>query len=99
MAVSPIGLTTLITPPLGPGTLEKTEAKRGFGESVARALDDLSDAQRRANDLATQAATGDLVDLHDYTIAAAKASVQTELIVTLRDRAVEAFNEIMRMQI
>ena len=46
-----------------------------------------------------QAATGDLTDVHNYTIAATEASLQTELTVAVRDRAVEAFNQIMAMQI
>ncbi len=46
-----------------------------------------------------QAATGDLTDVHNYTIAATEASLQTEMTVAVRDRAVAAFNQIMAMQI
>ena len=44
-------------------------------------------------------ATGDLTDVHNYTIAATEASLQTEMTVAVRDRAVAAFNQIMAMQV
>ena len=44
-------------------------------------------------------ATGNLTDIHNYTIAATEAQMMTDLTVAVRDRAVEAFNEIMRMQL
>jgi flagellar hook-basal body complex protein FliE len=70
-----------------------------FGAAVANALDSLQATQNHADDLATKAATGDLQDVHDYTIAATEASLATELTVAVRNRAVDAFNEIMRMQV
>ena len=71
----------------------------GFAEQVAKGLDSLQAVQSDADALAAQAATGDLTDVHDYMIASAKASLATELTVAVRNKAVEAFNEIMRMQI
>lgn len=68
-----------------------------FGGLLAHGLEQLQALQSNADSLALQAATGDLQDIHDYTIAATEASVATELTVAVRNKAVEAFNEIMRM--
>jgi flagellar hook-basal body complex protein FliE len=78
----------------------KTNAAGGdFGKTVVDALENLEKAQDKADDLAVKAATGDLNDVHDYMIAATEASVATELTVAVRNKAVESFNEIMRMQV
>jgi flagellar hook-basal body complex protein FliE len=68
-----------------------------FGDAVVGALSDLSAAHHTADVLATKAATGGLADVHDYTIAATEASLATELTVAVRNKAVEAFTQIMNM--
>lgn len=70
-----------------------------FGELVLDGLDRLDGVQRTADQLAVQASTGDLSNLHDYTIAATQAAVTTQVTVAVRNKAVEAFTEIMRMQV
>jgi flagellar hook-basal body complex protein FliE len=67
--------------------------------SVASGIDSLQAAQSTTNSLAVAAVTGDLDDVHDYTIAAAQSSTQLELTAALRNKAVEAFQEIMRMTV
>lgn len=71
----------------------------GFGAALTSAVGQLDGAQKSADNLAVQAATGDLTDVHDYTIAASQAALMTELTVAVRNKAVEAFNEIMRMPV
>jgi flagellar hook-basal body complex protein FliE len=71
----------------------------GFAGVLASALDDLQSTQKVSNDMAAQAVTGDLKDVHDYMIAAAEAKVATEMVVTVKNKAVEAFTEIMRMPV
>ena len=70
-----------------------------FGNVVVNALESLNALQNKSDNLAVKAATGDLSDVHDYMIASTEASLATEFTVAVRNRAVEAFNEIMRMQI
>ena len=70
-----------------------------FASVLASSLDRLQGAQSKADNLATQAATGDLQDVHDYMIASNEASLATEMVVAVKNQAVNAFNEIMRMQV
>jgi len=69
-----------------------------FGASMAGAVEGLQQLQGEAKTLAVKAVTGDLTDIHDATIAATRAQVTLELVSAVRNKGVDAFNEIMRMQ-
>jgi flagellar hook-basal body complex protein FliE len=71
----------------------------GFASVLASSLDQLQATQSTSDGLAVQAATGDLRDVHDYMIAANEAKLATEMLVTVKNKAVEAFNEVMRMPV
>jgi flagellar hook-basal body complex protein FliE len=106
---SPIGgisFPTVSIPAVGdvPATSEPTAgtsavAGSGFADVLTSALEQVQSAQSASDALATQAATGDLRDVHDYMIAANEAKLATEMVVTIKNKAVEAFNEIMRMPV
>jgi flagellar hook-basal body complex protein FliE len=81
------------------GTAGPSGASSAFGDLLVDGLDRLEAVQDKSDKLAVQAATGDLNDMHDYTVAATEASVTAQLTVAVRNRALEAFNEIMRMPI
>jgi len=74
-------------------------AATGFADALVRALDGVSQAHNELDELSIKAATGDLAAVHDYSIAATEAQLLTQLTVEVRNRAVEAFNDIMRMQV
>ena len=84
---------------LGIRAPQSTNTGKDFGAQVVDALNNLNQTHSNADALAQQAMTGDINDVQDYTIAAAKASVATELTVAIRNRAIDAFSEIMRMPI
>jgi flagellar hook-basal body complex protein FliE len=81
------------------GAATGSSGTQGFGQTLVKALDGLQGAQTKADGLAVQAATGDLTNVHDYMIAATEASLATELTVAVRNKAVEAFNQIMNMAV
>ncbi len=88
------GLPALPALPTAP-----TGVDGGFGAMLTSGLERLEGMHDTSDRLAVQAATGDLTDIHDYMIASTETSVATELTVAVRNKAVEAFTEIMRMQV
>jgi flagellar hook-basal body complex protein FliE len=74
-------------------------AKANDGGAFGKVLQGLEDKQQYANDMLSQAMTGDLNDVHQYMVAATEAQTSLEFATTIRNRAVDAFNEIMRMQV
>ncbi len=71
----------------------------GFGQSISDALSKLSASDSMMSQAAEAAATGDLQSINDYMIAATRAQLTTEITVAVRDRAISAFTDIMRMQV
>ena len=84
---------------VGAGARVEADNGSSFGNVLTDQLNKLSSAQAKADDLALQAATGDLQSIQDYTIASTEAQLLTQLTVQVRNKAVEAFNDIMRMQV
>jgi flagellar hook-basal body complex protein FliE len=101
--IPPIGAVTrpVTAAPTGVGGTQSSQPSggAGFGDAIGRALEDLESTQAKADGLARDAATGRLNSIEDYLMAASEAQLATQLTVAVRNKAVEAFNEIMRMQI
>jgi flagellar hook-basal body complex protein FliE len=70
-----------------------------FASSIGNSLSQVESLDKTASTKAIQAATGDLPDIQDYVIAATKAQTAVELTTTIRNKALDAFNEIMRMSL
>lgn len=86
-------VSPLQTPEIGGAT----GAGADFGSSLADAMDKLGSLQQNSDALATKVATGELKNPHEYLMAAQEASISTQTAVAVRNKALEAFNEIMRM--
>ena len=69
-----------------------------FSGVLSGAVDNLQQLQSTSDTLAIQAVTGNLNDIHSAVLASTRAQVSLELVAAVRNKAVDAFNEIMRMQ-
>ena len=105
MTVPSIGAISAALPVLPPMPNSGTDAAAGaagsggdFANLLSKGLNAVESSQNKADSLAVQAATGDLTDIHDYTIAATQASLVTELATAIRTKGIDAFNQIMGMQ-
>jgi flagellar hook-basal body complex protein FliE len=97
--IAPIGAIA----PLGAAapaaaTQPPTTSGADFATALGHGLDAVTGAQANADSLAVQAATGQLVDPAQLTIATTQATLMTQLASTLQSKAVTAFNTIMGMQ-
>jgi flagellar hook-basal body complex protein FliE len=98
--VSPIAAQP-ITPIRQPASAAPVDgaANPGIIGQFGQMLDSVAASNNEAAELGTRIATGELTDIHQFTAAAAKAELGTQLTVAFRDRAVEAFQTIMAMQV
>lgn len=102
MTVSAVSaVSNLASQVAGTSSADATSSTSGssFTNLLSSGIDKLESVQDNASNLAVKAATGDLNSLHDYTVAATEASTTTSLSVSLRNRAIDSFNQIMSMQI
>lgn len=100
----PMPAAAITAPPVEPtkvpsvaGAGPATGTDTSFAKSLTDAMEQLGALHQNADMLATKVATGELKNPHEYLIAAQEASIATQTAVAVRNKALEAFNEIMRM--
>ena len=70
-----------------------------FGQLVDQVLSTQSHADATANKAIEQLATGQADNLHSVSLAVAQADLSFRLVLELRNRLTEAYQEVMRMQV
>ena len=76
----------------------QTENKN-FGEYLTDALKETNDLQNRAKDMNIALAAGQVDDISQVVLATEKANIALQLTMQVRNKAAEAYQEIMRMQV
>ena len=93
----------IIQPAAAPTSIASTPTiaspEKVDGNAFTNGLKQVEQSLAQADQLGQQLATGQLSDVHVYMAAASKAELAVQMTVAIRDRAVEAYQEIMRMQV
>jgi len=79
--------------------VESNQEKINFGEVLNEALNKVNDDQIFADEMDRMLATGEVDNVHEVTIAAQKAQLTLNLAVEIKSQLMEAYKEIMRLQI
>ncbi len=83
----------------GPDAAAVAEPKGpGFSDLVKNALGDAVEAGRKSEGVALQAVANQ-ADLNEVVTAVTNAEVTLQTVVAIRDRVIQAYQEIMRMPI
>jgi flagellar hook-basal body complex protein FliE len=77
------------------GVASKTQ---DFGAWLASAVGDVNQQLARADQSLQQLAAGETQNLHQVMIALEEARIGVQLVVQVRNRLLEAYQEVLRMQ-
>jgi flagellar hook-basal body complex protein FliE len=75
------------------------QAQASFANVLKNAIDNVNDLQVLSDKKTEALALGKVDNLHDVMITAQKASITLGATVEVQRKAIDAYNEIMRMQV
>ena len=79
-------------------TIPEPEVK-SFGQYLVDALKETNALQKKSDALNAALAAGEVDDISQVVIAAQKAELSLQLTLQVRNRALSAYQELMRMQV
>ncbi|MGO4887785.1 flagellar hook-basal body complex protein FliE [Anaerobacillus sp. MEB173] len=90
MVFTPSNNQTKITP---------HEAQTKFKTALKDAMNQVNEAQNASSKATEKLVNGNINDLHEVMIIGQKASISLQATVEIRNKVVEAYQEVMRMQV
>ncbi len=97
--VSPINPIEPIKPISPEANQVANKGGADFKKILENAINKVNDTVSNAEKLSNDFATGKTSDIHSVIIAAEKADIMLQLTNEVKNKIVEAYREIMRMQI
>ncbi len=84
---------------LGPKQPQEEKSDLSFPGIFKEMINNTNDLQHQAADIAERFALGEVTDIHDVMIAAEEAGVAMELVMEIRNKLVDAYQQMMRMAV
>ncbi|TCW38694.1 flagellar hook-basal body complex protein FliE [Thermohydrogenium kirishiense] len=76
-----------------------TNNSTSFGDILKTAITDVNNLQLKSHQDDQMLVTGDINDIHNVMIDAAKADIALELTIQIKNKILAAYQEIMRMPV
>lgn len=70
-----------------------------FGDMLMKKIENVDQIQQAADTAVTDFSTGKSRNLHEAVLALEMADTSLRLMVTVRNKVIEAYQEVMRMQV
>lgn len=96
--LSSIGSTAPL-PLRPPDSSDTSQAKKGFGDILTSTIQQVNNDQLGGDQAIQKLQAGDASHLHEVMIAVEEADISLRMLVQMRNKALQAYDEIMRMQI
>lgn len=76
-----------------------TKGEKSFGEVLEASIKEVNRLQGAANHAIEELALGETKNIHETMIALEKAEISFKLMLQVRNKILEAYNEVMRMNV
>ena len=80
-------------------TVTSSDAQQTFANSLKDAISKVNDQQIQSDTMTEKLINGGNVELHEVMIASQKASITLNATMEVRNKVIEAYQEIMRMSV
>jgi flagellar hook-basal body complex protein FliE len=84
---------------VGLGGATQAAPTEGFGKMLDNVVSSVEGKQNNAQDMTRKVLLGDTDQLHQSVIAMQEASVAFSMMIEVRNKLVESYQELMRMQV
>lgn len=88
-----------LSPSSSPQPLAPTQSSASFQNLLGDFVNEVSDKQTSANDAVNGLLSGKNVSLHQAVISMEEANVSFQLMVEVRNKLLDSYQELMRMQL
>ncbi|MGB3212377.1 MAG: flagellar hook-basal body complex protein FliE [Desulforhopalus sp.] len=88
-----------LLPTKTPDTSAVSKSATGFGDMLTSMMSKVNASQISGDQAIEKLQTGEATHLHEVMIAVEEADVSLRMLVQMRNKALTAYEEIMRMQI
>jgi flagellar hook-basal body complex protein FliE len=99
MEINPIKPTDGLIPAMGQVAAGQEQSQVSFKELLSDALAQVNGLQRTADTSVTRLAAGDGIAIDEVMLAVQKADLALQLTQQIRNKLVDAYQEVSRMQI
>lgn len=99
ITIGPINPNLQLPEVPGSRKLDGSGKGEGFGQALRDAITTTNDLQKQSNQEIEKLMTGETQDLHETMIAVQKADLSFQMMMQVRNKLLQAYQEIMRMQV
>jgi flagellar hook-basal body complex protein FliE len=75
------------------------QTTQSFSSFLKQSMNEINQSQAASDAATEKLVKGESIDLHQVMIASQKASIMLQATIEVRNKAVEAYQEMMRMQV
>jgi flagellar hook-basal body complex protein FliE len=98
--ITSINAVSNLTPPGGSKNIGPVgQSFNNFGDVLTNAINSLSEKENTANQAIASLAAGEDIEVHQVMLAMQEADISFQMALEVRNKIVEAYQEVMRMQV